>query len=103
MAPAPRTVRSSIALAALRNGARAFVGSTGINYSPTQRPYDYFAAPLHTAFWRGINAGIAPARALLEAKHAFALGMPHIGRRGSLEEAIEVKTLRQYTCLGLGW
>ena len=41
--------------------------------------------------------------ALLEAKHAFALGMPHIGRRGSLEEAIEFKTLRQYTCLGLGW
>lgn len=103
IAPTPRTVRSSVALAALRNGVRAFVGSTGVNYSPTARPFDYFAAPLHEAFWRGILIGLPPARALLEAKHAFALGMLHTGRRGSVEEAIEFKTLRQYTCLGLGW
>lgn len=102
-APRPRTVRTSIGLAALRNGARAFVGSTGVNYSPTRPPYDYFSAPLHAAFWRAIIAGISPALALLEAKHAFALEMPHVGTRGSVEEAIEFKTLRQYTCLGLGW
>lgn len=102
-APSPRTTRSSVALASLRNGVRAFVGSTGVNYSPTRAPFDYFAGPLHAAFWRGLMAGVSPSRALLEAKHAFALGMLHTGRRGSVDEAIEFKTLRQYSCLGLGW
>ena len=101
--PPPRTTRNSIALSALRNGVRAFVGSSGVNYSPTVRPFNYFARPLHDAFWRAVLAGASPAKALLEAKHAYVAGMPHIGRRGTLEEAIEFKTLRQYSCLGLGW
>jgi hypothetical protein len=101
--PPPRTARSSIALAALRNGARAFVGSTGENFSPKDPPYDYFAAPLHRAFWTSLQAGASPARALLEAKHAFTLGMPHDSGRNTIDEAIEFKTVRQYTCLGLGW
>lgn len=100
--PPPRTARYSIALAALRNGARAFVGSTGENWSPDS-PYDYFAAPLHRAFWNSLFAGAPPAKALLEAKHAFSLEMPHGRARGTQEEAIEFKTHRQYTCLGLGW
>jgi len=101
--PAPRTARHSIALAALGNGVRAFVGSTGENWSPTQSPYDYFAAPLHRAFWLSLLAGASPAKALLEAKHAFALKMPHGFAPGTQEEAIEFKTYSQYTCLGLGW
>jgi hypothetical protein len=101
--PRPRIARGSVALAALGNGARAFVGSTGENWSPTNAPYEYFSAPLHRAFWRSLLAGAAPAKALLEAKHAFALRMPHGVGHGTLEEAIEFKTARQYTCLGLGW
>jgi hypothetical protein len=101
--PPPRTARSSIALAALRAGARAFVGCTGENFSPADPPYDYFAAPLHRAFWASLQAGASPARALLEAKHAFTLEMPHNSGRNTVDEAIEFKTVRQYTCLGLGW
>ena len=101
--PPARTARGSIAVTALSKGARAFVGSTGENWSPTQTPYGYFATPLHRAFWRSFLAGAPPAKALLEAKHAFALGMPHGCARDTQDEAIEFKTVRQYTCLGLGW
>ena len=103
MPPAPRTARHSIALAALSSGARAFIGSTGENWSPTQSPYEYFSAPLPRAFWVSLLAGAPPAKALLEAKHAFALEMPHGFAPGTQEEAIEFKTYSQYTCLGLGW
>ncbi len=102
-APKARRAGNSIALAALRDGARAFVGSTGTNYSPLNRDDRFYCAPMHVEFWQQVVAGQAPARALLIAKHRYASGMPH-GRRddwGSL--AIEHKTLHQYTCLGLGW
>lgn len=98
-----RTVRTSVALSALRKGARAYVGSTGLNYSPMNAPYLQFCGPLHRAFWQSIARGTAPAVALLEAKHRFALGMPHGGGPDLVAQAIEHKTLHQYTCLGLGW
>lgn len=100
---APRRTQTSVALSALRDGARAFVGSTGANYSPIDPADHFFCEPLHREFWRHVVSGEAPARALLIAKHRYASGMPH-GRRDDITSlAIEHKTLHQYTCLGLGW
>jgi beta-lactamase superfamily II metal-dependent hydrolase len=97
-----KTPESSIALACLHRGATAFVGCTGAHYSPIQAPYRYFGGPMHHAFWRGVGAGISPARALFDAKIEYLRGMPH-GRDSDEQQAIEFKILRQYTCLGLGW
>jgi hypothetical protein len=57
---------------------------------------------MHKAFWSGLAAGKAPAQALFDAKAEFASNMPH-GLRRPLEVAVEFKTLRQFSCLGLGW
>lgn len=100
--PAPRVPESSIALSALRNGALAFIGCTGTHYSPTEPPYDYFGGPMHRAFWKHYYAGKAPAEALFAAKLDYVAGMPH-GQTRADARAIEMKILRQYTCLGLGW
>ena len=97
-----KTVGSSLALSFLARGALAFIGCTGAHYSPLEAPYNYFGGPMHTAFWRHFNAGVAPALALLNAKSEYSLGIPH-GRSGATSMAIENKILRQYTCLGLGW
>jgi hypothetical protein len=101
--PRSRTSEESVALSFLERGARAFVGCTGLHYSPVQPAYDYFGAPLHTAFWRAVQLGIAPARALLLAKHHFIRGLPHGQEPDSAAEAIEFKIFREFTCLGLGW
>jgi hypothetical protein len=98
-----RTPESSIALAFLGRGARAFIGCTGAHYSPTVEPYGYFGGPMHTAFWSALADGGAPAQALFVAKGVFTRDMPHGRPRDGLGEAIEFKILRQYTCLGLGW
>ena len=98
----PRKVSDSIALSFLRAGVRAFVGCTGTHYSPSVAPYDYFGGPMHLAFWRAIAAGDAPAQALFSAKADYIKNMPH-GRAAPAEIAIEYKSLRQFTCLGLGW
>jgi len=98
----PRGPEESMALAYLRAGATAFVGCTGSHYSPLSPPYDYFGKPLHDAFWAAIAAGEPPARALFLAKQAFAQHLPH-GRTDLFGQAVEAKTMRQYTCLGLGW
>ena len=87
----------------MRDGARAFVGSTGANYSPLDPADHFYCEPLHHAFWRHVVKGEAPARALLIAKHKYASGMPHGHRDDITSLAIEHKTLHQYTCLGLGW
>jgi beta-lactamase superfamily II metal-dependent hydrolase len=100
--PAAKVAESSIALAFLLAGATAFVGCTGAHYSPTEHPYNYFGGPMHTAFWTGVLAGKAPAQALFDAKIEYVRGFPH-GRSSSVQQAIEYKILRQYTCLGLGW
>jgi hypothetical protein len=100
--PAAKVAESSMALTFLLAGATAFLGCTGAHYSPTEPPYDYFGGPMHTAFWTGILAGKPPAQALFDAKIDYISGFPH-GRSSSVQQAIEYKILRQYTCLGLGW
>jgi len=100
--PVPKRPESSIALMFLKNGARAFIGCTGAHYSPQEPPYQYFGGPMHSAFWENIAGGAAPAVALFEAKKQYARGMPH-GQTRPSSQAVEFKTWRQYTCLGLGW
>ena len=98
----PRTSDQSIALAYLEAGVSAVVGCTGTHYSPDDGLFDYFGQPMHVQFWRRIAAGSPPAKALFEAKAAYAPGIPH-GPRDPFSEAIELKIWRQYSCLGLGW
>jgi hypothetical protein len=98
----PRGPESSIAIAYLRAGAHAFVGCTGSHYSPLKQPYDYYGKPMHEAFWQAIATGLQPAEALFRAKAEYARNMPH-GQRDPFSRAVELKTLRQFTCLGLGW
>jgi hypothetical protein len=97
-----RVPESSIALAALRSGALAFVGCTGSHYSPTVAPYDYFGGPMHGAFWKHYQGGKSPVESLFAAKLDYVNEMPH-GQTSAEGRAIEMKILRQYTCLGLGW
>jgi beta-lactamase superfamily II metal-dependent hydrolase len=96
------TPDQSIALTFLRSGANAFVGCTGSHYSPPGATPDSAGAPMHVAFWQQITAGLPAARALFEAKKQYASGIPHLDNSPSAL-AIEAKTLRQFTCLGLGW
>ncbi len=98
----PRTVEQSIALSYLKAGAVAFIGCTGSHYSPVSPPFDYFGQPMHKHFWDGIIAGKNPAQALYEAKKQYAKELPH-GQTDPFTQAIEMKILRQYTCLGIGW
>ena len=100
--PSPRTADASIALTYLARGAVAFVGCTGAHYSPDTEPYAFFGGPLHSAFWESYGSGSSPAEALLAAKAEFSQGMFH-EQIGPVREAIEWKTLYQFTCLGLGW
>lgn len=99
---AQKTARASIALACLLAGATAFIGCTGSHYSPREPPYLWAGGPFHKAFWEAHRAGSAPAPALLQAKEAYMRGMPH-GQTSPAMEAIGFKTMRQFTCLGLGW
>jgi hypothetical protein len=98
-----RSPDRSIALQFLLKGALAFVGCTGSHWSPREAPYQYLGGPLHQDFWRGYNAGTAPAEALFRAKLNYQRNIPHRAEAGRKEEACEFKTLRQYACLGLGW
>ena len=97
-----RGPEASMAIAYLRAGALAFIGCTGSHYSPNRAPYNYFGRPMHDAFWSALVAGKPPAEALFAAKTEFARRMPH-GQTEPFSQAVEVKILRQYTCLGLGW
>lgn len=99
---APRTPESSLALRFLLGGATAFIGCTGSHWSPDRPPYSWHGRPMHDAFWSAHRAGRSPARALFEARRRFARDIPH-GRTDPLDQAIDVKIHRQYTCLGLGW
>ncbi len=98
----PLQASESIALGYLRAGALAFVGCTGCHYSPTEDPYDYYGGPLHVAFWQGVADGLPPAEALWEAKMAYAVNI-EAKHKTPTNVAIASKTLRQFTCLGLGW
>jgi beta-lactamase superfamily II metal-dependent hydrolase len=98
--------QDSIPLSFLRGGAQAFIGCTGVHYSPPAQSPDPAQAggPMHVAFFKQTLAGNPPARALFNAKIDYLRGMPHAGADASPEEvAIEMKILRQFTCLGLGW
>lgn len=97
-----RTPANSIAMAYLKNGVQAYVGCTGSHYSPVKPPWDTYGKPMHDEFWNGIANNLPPARALFEAKKKYILEMPHT-LSAAIERAAELKTVRQFTCLGLGW
>lgn len=98
----PKTPGGSMALSILSGGALAYVGCTGVHYSPGQAG-DFFGGPMHMAFWTSlIKNDFLPAKALFEARKQFLAGMPH-GRQAPLELAIERKIYKQFTCLGLAW
>jgi beta-lactamase superfamily II metal-dependent hydrolase len=99
------TPAQSIALSFLGRGARAFIGCTGAHYSPQRVAAgqgSYFGGPMHEAFWARIGQNMPPAEALFAAKKDYIGGMPH-GRTKPVEQAVEYKILRSFTCLGLGW
>lgn len=104
-----RSPEASLALSFLLSGANAFVGCTGVHYSPRLPPYDYASGPLHRAFWKSFAVdGLRPAAALLEAKKMYRKGMPYPNPipdedPGPAAAAVEKKLLAQFTCLGLGW
>lgn len=91
----------SLALAFLARGARAFVGSTGLHYSPPDPPYVGNGQPMHRAFWEHVASGKAPAQALFDARVDYFNGMPY--NQDIASQPFEVKAMRQFTCLGLGW
>jgi beta-lactamase superfamily II metal-dependent hydrolase len=99
--PTPRMVERSIALSLLRAGAQAFVGATGVHYSPGDTG-GFFGGPLHAAFWDEIRKGRAPAPALFNARRSYLLEIPH-GRTALWNLAVERKLYKEFTCLGLGW
>jgi beta-lactamase superfamily II metal-dependent hydrolase len=98
----PKAPGSSIALSVLAGGAQAFVGCTGVHYSPDDGG-DFFGGPMQNLFWKELlERGRSPAQALFEARKQFLAAMPH-GRDIPLELGIERKIYKQFTCLGLGW
>jgi Metallo-beta-lactamase superfamily len=99
--PTPRMPERSIALSILKAGAKAFVGSTGVHYSPGEQG-GFFGGPLHESFWDEIGRGMAPAEALLNARNTYLVAIPH-GRVALWNQAVERKIYKQFTCLGLGW
>ena len=104
--PLPRLTEESIALSYLKAGAVAFVGCTGSHYSGDSADRDAnFAYWLHQAFWSRIREdGVAPARALFEAKAEFAERIvAGAATWDAVGTARRMKNLAQFTCLGLGW
>ena len=73
-----RTPLDSIPLAFLRSGARAFVGATGITYSPLWEPGPEPTGPMrydavfHRAFLDALSNGQPPLAAFMEAKERMA-------------------------------
>lgn len=100
--PGQRSPENSMAMKFLEGGSIAFVGCTGLHYSPMKEPFDYNGRPMHESFWRHVLAGDAPAVALHKARDEFGAAIPH-GQETAQRFAIESKIWRQFTCLGLGW
>lgn len=96
-----RTRAGSIALRFLAAGAQAFIGCTGVHYSPGGNQPTTAGGPMQTAFIDQWNSGEPPARALFEAKKTCLGQLPDESEPEEL--AIALKIIRQYTCLGLGW
>lgn len=98
---AGRTASESVAVAFVSAGVRAFIGCTGVHYSPPGASTKSAGAPMHRAVLDGLAKGQAPALALFNAKRTC-LGQIHAA--GSAEElAVGLKVIREFTCLGLGW
>lgn len=100
--PTPRTAEDSIALACLNQGALAYIGCTGVHYSPKHPPYDVAGGGIHKAFWRQVAKDVAPSAALLAAKKAMASQMEEHSRQG-LAQPLNLKLVHQFCLLGLGW
>lgn len=100
--PAPWPPERSMALMYLKQGARAFVGCTGVHYSPVTEPFYHYGEPMHHFFFEELQGGKPPAVALHDAKQRYVVGIPY-GPRDLRSQAIEYKIWRQFTCLGLGW
>ena len=96
-----RTPEDSITLSFLRSGARAFIGSTGITYSPvwTSGPNPTgpmrFDAVFHQAFLSAVGQGRPPLEAFMEAKEAMA----NLARSGNATAA-ELKLLSESVYFG---
>lgn len=99
--PRERDLDESMALTLLAAGAQAFVGCTGIHYSP-QSP-NSMGEPMHRLFWNNLRGGQAPAPALFNAKLEYLKGVPHTGTEDATDIALELKIFSQFTCLGIGW
>jgi hypothetical protein len=91
----------SIALSFLQAGFLAFVGCTGSHYSPPPDE-NVWGGPMHLSFWKYLKDGEPPSSALFRAKLDYLRDLPH-GLEDPEEIALEHKTFRQFTCLGLGW
>lgn len=100
--PAPWPPERSMALTYLQRGARAFVGCTGVHYSPVNEPFYHYGEPMHHFFFEELQSGKPPAVALHDAKRRYVVGIPY-GPRDLRSRAIEYKIWRQFTCLGIGW
>lgn len=97
-----RRASESIPLGYLRRGAAAFIGCTGVHYSPEDSVPDCYGGPMHSHFWDAIREGLPPALALFQARVKYLKELPH-GREELFDYAVEYKTYHQFTCLGLGW
>jgi hypothetical protein len=85
----------SLAINFLARGTAAYIGCTGVHYSPIGKS-------LHEAFWNSFQSGNPPALALLKAKEQFRESITDTAS-GYLKLAISHKIWRIFTCLGLGW
>lgn len=95
-----RGVDESIVLKYLARGGTAFVGATGLHYSPVADSASI--GGLHESFWKGIQSGKPPARALFEAKWESWKELQKF--RGTEEvRAIWKKSIVQLACFGRGW
>ncbi|WP_457894595.1 MBL fold metallo-hydrolase [Stenotrophomonas hibiscicola] len=98
----PRTASNSIALACLNQGALAYVGCTGVHYSPTLPPYDVGGGGIHRSFWHSVSSGSPPSKALFEAKKAMTVQLrAHSGE--TRLQILDMKHFHQFCLLGLGW
>lgn len=96
-----RTVNDSIALRFVAAGAQAFVGCTGVHYSPGGNSTTSAGGPMHVAFFKRLLGGDPPSRALFNAKRDCLALIPN--DTDPEELGVSLKIIRQFTCLGLGW
>jgi hypothetical protein len=96
-----RTPENSITLSFLNSGARSFVGSTGITYSPLWTPGPNPTGPMrhdavfHEAFLSAVERGEAPLAAFMQAKQEMA----NLCRLGDSTGA-ELKMLHEFIYFG---